>query len=263
MVREAVPPERFAPVCVAVDKLDKLGREAVVAQLTGEVGLAPGSAARLVDFLSIRDLGEARRYLPEPASEALAELERLFQLLGDYGVAARVEFDASIVRGLAYYTGVVFEAFDTAGELRAVCGGGRYDRLLESLGGKPLPAAGFGFGDAVILELLEARGLLPALPRGLDDVVVAIPDAVLDEPLRRAAIHRASRLRRKGRAVELVLGVPLKRALRNADRAGAAQVHLLGPDELQRGAVKVRDLASGEERDEPLATDDEDSPVPA
>jgi histidyl-tRNA synthetase len=262
LVREAVPEGRFAPVCIAVDKLDKIGREAVVSQLTGEVGLAPGSASRLVDFLSIRDLGEARRYLPEAAAEALAELERLFELLGDYGVAPRVEFDASIVRGLAYYTGVVFEAFDAAGELRAVCGGGRYDRLLESLGGRPLPAAGFGFGDAVIVELLEARGLLPALPRALDDVVVAIPDAAQDERLRAAAIRRASRLRGQGRAVELVLGIPLKRALKNADRAGAARVHLLGPDELQRGAVKVRDLATGEERDEPLADAGEDAPVP-
>jgi histidyl-tRNA synthetase len=253
LVRESVAPDRFALVCVAVDKLDKLGRDAVVSQLTGDAGLTPAAASRLVDFLSIRDLAEARRYLPEAAAGALSELEALFRILADYGALERVSFDASVVRGLAYYTGVVFEAFDSAGELRAVCGGGRYDRLLESLGGKPLPAAGFGFGDAVILELLEARGLLPVLARGLDDVVVAIPDALLDDRLRGAAIRRSAALRRQGRSVELVLGVPLKRALKNADRAGAARVHLLGPDELQRGAVKVRDLATGEERDEPLA----------
>lgn len=258
LLREAVPPERFAPVCIAVDKLEKLGREAVVSQLTGAVGLAPAAAGRLVDFLSIRELDEARRYLPEAAREALSELEELFRILGDYGVAGRVEFDASIVRGLAYYTGVVFEAFDRAGELRAICGGGRYDRLLESLGGKPLPAAGFGFGDAVIVELLAARGLLPALPRALDDVVVALPDAEQGERLRAAAVRRASQLRGAGRAVELVTGIPLKRALKNADRAGAARVHLLGPDELGRSVVKVRDLATGEERDEPLAGEERD-----
>ena len=254
-------PERFGPLCVLVDKLGKLGAEAVLAQLCdpgGPVGLARGQAQELIDFLSVRDLGEARRRLPPAASPALDELAELFELLEAYGVAERVVFDASIVRGLAYYTGVVFEGFDAAGELRSLCGGGRYDRLLESLGGKAVPAVGFGFGDAVVGELLEARGRLPALARPLDDVVVAIEDPGDEARLRRAAIRHASALRRAGRGVELVLGVPLKRALRNADRAGAARVHLIGPEELLRGAVKVRDLATGEERDQPLG----DVPAP-
>ena len=254
-------PERFGPLCVLVDKLGKLGAEAVLAQLCdpgGPVGLARGQAQELIDFLSVRDLGEARRRLPPAASPALDELAELFELLEAYGVAERVVFDASIVRGLAYYTGVVFEGFDAAGELRSLCGGGRYDRLLESLGGKAVPAVGFGFGDAVVGELLEARGRLPALARPLDDVVVAIEDPADEARLRRAAIRHASALRRAGRGVELVLGVPLKRALRNADRAGAARVHLIGPEELRRGAVKVRDLATGEERDQPLG----DVPAP-
>jgi histidyl-tRNA synthetase len=249
-------PERFGPLCVVVDKLGKIGAEAVLAQLCdpgGPVGLARGQAEELLEFLSVRDLDEARRRLPPAAAPALAELAELFELLEGYGVAERVVFDASIVRGLAYYTGVVFEAFDAAGELRSLCGGGRYDRLLESLGGKAVPAAGFGFGDAVLGELLEARGRLPAPPRPLDDVVVAIEGSGEEAALRRAAIRHAGALRRAGRGVELVLGVPLKRAIRNADRAGAARVHLIGPEELQRGAVKVRDLATGEERDQPLA----------
>lgn len=255
LAQGAVPPERFAEVCVEADKLSKLGAEQVVENLVG-LGLEPRRASEFVDLLALRSLEEARRRLPAAAGPALDELRQLFALLDGYGVADRVVFDASIVRGLSYYTGVVFEAFDTAGALRAICGGGRYDRLLESLGGKPLPAVGFGFGDAVILELLEAHGLVPALARALDDVVVAIPDLECDEELRRAAIRHATRLRASGRAVELALGVPLKRALRNADRAGAARVHLLGPDELRRGSVKVRNLATGEEREDTL-------PVPA
>ena len=249
-------PERFGPLCVLVDKLGKIGAEAVLAQLCdpgGPVGLARAPAEELLEFLAVRELGDARRRLPPAAAPALDELAELFELLEGYGVAERVVFDASIVRGLAYYTGVVFEAFDTAGELRSLCGGGRYDRLLESLGGKPLPAAGFGFGDAVVGELLEARGRLPAPPRPLDDVVVTIEGSGEEAALRRAAIRHAGALRSIGRGVELVLGVPLKRAIRNADRAGAARLHLIGPEELRRGAVKVRDLATGEERDQPLA----------
>jgi histidyl-tRNA synthetase len=262
LLRDGVPPERFAEACVEADKLAKTGAESVVGKLAA-LGLARERAEGLVAFMGIRDLDEARSKAPEAAAPALAELAELFALLGAYGVADRVVFDASIVRGLAYYTGVVFEAFDTAGALRAVCGGGRYDRLLESLGGKALPAVGFGFGDAVIFELLEERNLLPKLPRGLDSVVIAIPDAERDAEVRAAAIRHAAELRRAGAAVELALGLSLKRALRNADRAGAASAHLIGGDELRRGAVKVRDLATGEERERPLAGAAAGEAVPA
>ncbi len=243
-------PEAFAPLCVVIDKLDKIGPEAVVEQLSdrdGPVGLDPGAAKEAVELLGLRDLEEAARLAPE-GSTAVADLRRLFELLDAYGVAERVEFDASVVRGLAYYTGTVFEAFDAGGQLRAICGGGRYDRLLESLGGSPMPAVGFGFGDAVVGELLAEKDLLPEPARGLDDVVFAFGEAE-----RPAAVRLATRLRGEGRSVELVLGsVRLKRALADADRAGAARLLMLGPDELARGVAKARDLATGEERDEPL-----------
>jgi histidyl-tRNA synthetase len=243
---------RFEPLCVVIDKLDKIGADAVVEQLAdpkGAVGLDAGAAREVVDLLSVQDLEEAARRAPAD-SNTLADLRRLFELLHVYGIGDRVVFDASVVRGLAYYTGIVFEAHDAAGELRAVCGGGRYDRLLESLGGQPLPAVGFGFGDAVITELLADRGRLPDLPRGLEDVVIALGR---DDATERAAIGRAAALRRLGRSVELRLGeARLKRALRAADRSGAQRAHLIGPEELARNRVKVRDLQTGEERDEPL-----------
>jgi histidyl-tRNA synthetase len=154
------------------------------------------------------------------------------------------------VRGLAYYTGVVFEAFDAAGELRAVCGGGRYDRLLETLGGRPLPAVGFGFGDAVISELLAERGKLPQPARALDAVVFP-----LGEEERALAIRVARALRRRGETVELVLGaLKPKRVFADANKAGARHVYMIGPDERARGVVRVKDLATEAQRDEPLAT---------
>jgi histidyl-tRNA synthetase len=243
-------PEVFAPLCIAIDKLDKIGEEAVVAMLTddpGPVQLSLEAARHVVEMLGVRDLEDAARHVPE-SSPALSELRRLFELLEAYGVADRVLFDASVVRGLAYYTGIVFEAFDAAGTLRAVCGGGRYDHLLETLGGPSIPAVGFGFGDVVLTELLADNDLLPELPRELDDVVYAF-----GEDQRPAAIAVATRLRHQGRKVELVLGRPkLKRVMGDADRSGAQRVYLLGPDEVDRGLVKVRDLATGEQRDEPI-----------
>jgi histidyl-tRNA synthetase len=153
-----------------------------------------------------------------------------------------------VVRGLAYYTGIVFEAFDCRGELRSICGGGRYDRLLESLGGKAMPAAGFGMGDVVLMELLSEKELLPELARGVDDVVFAF-----EERHRAIAVQLAQRLRGANRRVELILGTPrLKRVLADADRTGAARLWLLGPEEVARGVATVRDLASGEQREEKL-----------
>jgi histidyl-tRNA synthetase len=213
----------------------------------GVVQLSPEEARDVVALLGTRSLDDATAAAP-PGSPAIADLRHLFELLDAYGIAQFVDFDASVVRGLAYYTGIVFEAYDAERKLRAVCGGGRYDRLLEALGGPSIPAVGFGFGDVVIAELLADHGLLPALPRELDDVVCA-----LGEAQRAAAIRVAERLRAEGRAVELVLGESRpKRVLADADKAGARSVWLLGPDEAARGVVKVRDLATGTERDEPL-----------
>jgi histidyl-tRNA synthetase len=243
-------PEVFEPLCIVIDKLDKIGPEKVIEMLVhpeGSVGLDSEAAERVVEMLSARSLDEAANHAPND-SPALADLRQLFGLLEAYGVADRVEFDASVVRGLAYYTGVVFEAFDTGGTLRAICGGGRYDGLTETLGGPRIPAVGLGFGDVVILELLADKGSIPELRRALDDVVYAF-----SEVERPAAIEVANRLRREGRAVELILGSPkLKRVMADADRSGARQVWLLGPDEVGRGVAKIRDLVSGEEREEPL-----------
>ncbi len=243
-------PEAFEPLCVVIDKLDKIGRDAVVELLTaasGPVGLAKPDAVQVVDWLGLDDLEAAAQGLP-PDSEAVAQLRRLQELLAAYGVADRVDFDTSIVRGLAYYTGIVFEAFDAGRKLRALCGGGRYDGLLETLGGPRIPAAGFGFGDVVILELLADLGKLPELARHVDAVVFPFTEAE-----RAPAVRLATALRDEGQSVELALaGGKLKRALADADRAGARRIYILGPDEVARGKALVRDLETGEQQPHPL-----------
>jgi len=240
-------PDAFEPLCVVIDKLDKIGADAVTVLLTdpaGPIGLDAGAASRVIEMLAVRELDDAARFAPSN-SAALDDLRRLSELLDAYGIAERTTFDASVVRGLAYYTGIVFEAFATSGTLRAVCGGGRYDRLLESLGGPSVPAVGFGFGDAVIHELLAEQDRLPVLERGLDDVVYAFGEAE-----RAAAIGVAQRLREAGRTVELVAGHPKpKRALADANRKGASRVWLIGPEERERGVAQAKDLATGEQHD--------------
>ena len=235
--------DAFAATCIIVDKMDKLPAETVEQQLS-EQGLNSDAIAAIQSTLGLSDLDSLASALGE-GSEAVAELATLFDLVDAYGISDWVAFDASVVRGLAYYTGPVFEAHDRAGKLRAICGGGRYDRLLSSLGGNDMPATGFGFGDMVIMELLNEKGLVPDLPSGNQDIVIAI-----DEDLRSAAMSVATKLRASGRLVDLVLeDKRMKWAFRHAERTGAQRLVMVMPDEWAAGNVRIKELESGEESD--------------
>ncbi len=113
------------------------------------------------------------------------------------GLADFVDLDLTIVRGLAYYTDTVFELFDAKKSLRAICGGGRYDNLLEHLGGVALPAVGFGMGDVVLRELLKDKGLLPDYRPSVDVVVAAVTPE--DQPYVLALAHELRDAEYRGR----------------------------------------------------------------
>lgn len=235
--------EGFTQTCIIVDKMDKLPSEVIETQLS-EIGLDSSAISTILLVLGIKKLDDLKRQLGEE-SEGVLELMNLFKLLESYHIDEWVEFDASIVRGLAYYTGPVFEAHDRKGELRAICGGGRYNRLLSSLGGNDLPASGFGFGDMVIMELLNDLGLLPDISSGSQDVVVS-----LGEELRPVAMTVASKLREGGRTVDIILdNKKLKWAFRHADRIGASRLVMIMPDEWKEGKIRIKNLQSGEEND--------------
>ena len=217
--------EIFAQTCVIVDKMDKLPADVIEAQLS-DLGLASEAISTIRSVLGITDLESLSSALTSD-SEALIELQSLFSLCDSYGISDWVSFDASVVRGLAYYTGPVFEAHDRAGNLRAICGGGRYDKLIGTLGGNDLPATGFGFGDMVVMELLADKGLLPELSTGVGDVVFG-----MGAELRGAAMQVAAKLRSGGRTVDLVLeDKKMKWVFRHAERCGAARLVMVMPDE--------------------------------
>ncbi|MED6312572.1 MAG: histidine--tRNA ligase [Candidatus Thermoplasmatota archaeon] len=233
--------ETFAQTCVTVDKMNKLPAHVIEAQL-GDLGLSSDAISTIRSVLAITDLASLESALASN-SEAVVELQSLFTLCDSYGISDWVSFDASVVRGLAYYTGPVFEAHDRAGILRAICGGGRYDKLIGSLGGKDLPATGFGFGDMVIMELLADKGLIPELSSGVGDVVFG-----MGAELRGAAMQVAGKLRASGRSTDLVLeDKRIKWVFKHAERSGAARLVMVMPEEWSKGNVKVKDLATGEE----------------
>ena len=233
--------DAFAQTCIIVDKMDKLPAETIEAQLS-ELGLDSSSISTIQSVLSINDLSSLSSALGDD-SAAVGELNALFALTDAYGISDWIEFDASVVRGLAYYTGPVFEAHDRAGELRAICGGGRYDKLIGTLGGKDLPATGFGFGDMVVMELLAEKGLVPDLTNGVSDVVFG-----MGAELRGAAMQVASALRANGRSVDLVLeDKRMKWVFKHAERCGASRLVMVMPDEWAAGKVRIKDLGTGEE----------------
>jgi histidyl-tRNA synthetase len=225
-------------VLSALDKWDKsrdAAEEALAAVFAGD----RGRTQQVLDFAA--SLGQPGDLL---TGEGAAPLHECLAHLGGLGLRDYVDVDLRIVRGLAYYTGIVFELFDATQSLRAICGGGRYDNLLKQLGGPDMPCVGFGMGDVVLGVLLEEREGTPA-PRTAADVFVAV---VTPED-RGEALVVAQALRGAGRRVEYALG---KQALRKqfelANARGARWCVVLGPDERAQGVAVVKDLQDGTER---------------
>jgi histidyl-tRNA synthetase len=235
-----LPADAHSRAFGVIDKVERQPREVSETKLR-ELGMDGGAVKRLIDGLAIRSLDELARHFPEATDEgeSLAALTTYFEYLERLGVSEWVELDLSIVRGLAYYTGIVFELFDRKGELRAICGGGRYDTLLKEAGGPDLKALGFGMGDVVLGELLRARKLVPAYTTDLDFWV-----ADSDGGLSTRAMEVAAALRRQGRSAEYALREqPLARQLKTAASLGAAKVVILHGDD----DGTIRTLADGAE----------------
>jgi histidyl-tRNA synthetase len=243
-----VEEERLPAAFGIIDTIERIPHEKSRAALLKDAKLGSAETNALLELLDGADLAAVRDRFGSNDVVG-AELERVAQYLGALdamGLGGYVEVDLRIVRGLAYYTGIVFELFDRKGALRAICGGGRYDRLLELVGGEPLPAVGFGMGDVVLGELLSERGLVPAYGRTLDYFVVAV-----SPEQRPQALRIAHTLRDRGSSVSYAFKAEqgVTKQLKLAGREGAREVLIVGPDELARGCVVARNMESGGERE--------------
>jgi histidyl-tRNA synthetase len=231
-----------AAVFLALDKRGKLPDEEI-AKLMQAAGVPPDAAAKAFEILAIRTLDEAAA-LAGSDSTALAKLRELFALAALHGYADRLTFDIAVIRGLSYYTGIVFEAFDTAGKFRAIFGGGRYDSLLTTIGGTATPAVGLGFGDVVVVEVLkELQGDTAAAARA--GVVIGFMFAAQ----RDAAIRLATRLRAEGTRVDLGLAPQKPKAFFSRAGTGTCRSAVfLGPDDVAQGVARMKDLETRAEQ---------------
>ena len=235
-----VRPERVPDALRALDKLERLGKDYVVGELT-KLGLAAEDAEAL-----LAKLGESIDNI-EPASEKGEEgLKRLYDVVdilrNAYGIGAVI--DLTIVRGLGYYTGLVFEVKTPVVDIGSVAGGGRYDDLVSSLGGPPLPATGMAIGIERLIEALKASSS-PEVSRGVE---VRVAPVTQERQILTYSLRVASELRKSGlRTVVEYSQRSLSKVLERASKSGSRFVVIVGPVEARTSTVTIRDLL---ERDE-------------
>lgn len=222
-----IPSAKTALVIQAIDKKNKMA-ETDWQEYLQEIDLKPLQIKDLMGILKDRAF----------ANES-EELTALFSTLKDLGVADYVEFDPTVVRGLDYYTGTVLEAVDRGGEFRTILGGGRYDNLVETVGGQPLGGVGFACGDKVIEEVLLKYNQWPSLKSIPTQVLVTL----FDESFYRQSLALVSELRKKGFCAELYLTPEkLDKQLKYADKKGIPWAVIIGPDEAEKGLVTLKNL---------------------
>jgi histidyl-tRNA synthetase len=257
-IYSGVSGEALGQLYRSIDKLDRIGMDGVRKELR-DGGIGEDVIARMVDLLQVR--GKSQAIIPEMmdrlegieiAAEGLNELKELTAYLDAMGVAeGAYQVDFSMVRGLDYYTGPIYETLVEEPKIGSITGGGRFDGLIGMFSGTGYPATGTTIGIERIIDVMDELGLYPkTLRRTLVEALVLQFDASLMP----AALQLTRRLREKGLRAEMVLEAEaVKKQFRYASRKGVPFVVILGPDEVAHGTVTVKNMETGEQRTMPQA----------
>ncbi len=252
MAHIGIGEDRAAAAMRVLDKLDKVGEQAVRAEFK-EAGFAAGAVDKLFTLTETTqdpaaDLARMGQELSGSnlATEAIADLTKLFRLLADTGIEpARISFAPRLARGLAYYTGPVFETVVTTPKIGSLAGGGRYDGVIGLFTGIDVPATGMALGLERIIDVHNDRGMFADAASAETVLVIAFGDAEMGR-----AMQIAHGLRSSGINTDVYTDSgKLKKKFTYADRTGAARVVIVAPDELSRGVVKVKDMKTGQEQE--------------
>ncbi len=239
-----VPEEETATkVLSVVDKIERVVPEALLEMMKNALAGTPLNAAetleKIKNFIAISDFSALKNFFRgnDKLAARLADWENLLSLLKALGVSDFVRIDFKIVRGLAYYTGFVFEAFQLLGNGRALAGGGRYDKLVQKLGGPEMPAVGFGMGDVTLRKLHEEKNLHPKI-----DFAPEFFALILGEENRAAALEDVSKFRKLGIRVDYSFKAgKFGKLIQSAEQTGTRFALIYGTNELENGVVKIRD----------------------
>jgi histidyl-tRNA synthetase len=248
LAKLGIPRDHHAATFLALDKRGKISDEEIAKLLAGE-GLPQNSIDATFKILGLTTLESVKEALGE-RTPALEHFLSFFDLMKLYGAGDSVTFDISVIRGLGYYTGIVFEGFDTGKSLRAIFGGGRYDNLLGDLGGKPMTAVGLGFGDVVITELLAEKAKLPH-PSAQKDLAVSY----MEDAQRDTAIRVAKAMRDGGSNVDIALHPEKpKHFFARTGKVGFRRGIYIGPDDMTKGTLRIKNLADRSEQEVTLSS---------
>jgi histidyl-tRNA synthetase len=234
-------------VMQVIDDEEKMSRDEFLEELE-EIGLKQEDIRKVDEIKDIsgsfdQQLDELEKIAPKELEGRVDRMRELRDSLDAYGVLEMCELDFSIVRGLAYYTGLVFEAFDSEGELRALFGGGRYDDLVGLFGSQQVPAVGFAFGYSTTVELLKKEDRWPLKQVETDVYVLSVSESV-----REVAIEYSQKLREEGLSVETdISGRGFGSQLDYADSINAERVLIVGERDLENDEVTMKHMDSGEE----------------
>ncbi len=245
--------ENLEAVYAVLDKKAKLPDDTFGKMIAEQIADST-MRSRVIDLMSVEAIDRIGGVveLDAAAKAAVDELRRLFETLEVMGVADFVKFDIGIVRGLAYYTGVVYEIYDRQSSLRAICGGGRYDNLLKDFGGPSVPATGFGMGDAVLEILLREKGQLTDEMLSTRNMEYFI--AIAGDEFKQKAVQLTTQLRLKGMSADFSYkSASLKKQLKAAQAANARYTIILGSELTENNQLVVKDMATGNQ--EPVDAD--------
>ena len=252
-----IPEKSLDSLYVLLDKKRKLPEETFKDLLQEQV-LDPQQVKRIQDFMETRNVSDVKKVvqLNDEIDSAINEQALLVDHLQRMGLSGYYCFDPSIVRGLAYYTGMVFEVHSIGGELRAIAGGGRYDNLLKDFGGPELPGTGMGMGDCVLEVLLRDKGLLDKrLPkRRLDYFIACVPGTTFEQDIEEReptgedeVVRFVARLREKGFSTDFSYKFNnLGKQLKQASELNARRCIIIG-EELKNNQLIIKDMTTGEQ----------------
>ena len=240
----AIPEEELKPLYACLDKMPKL-KEEEFKKLLNETLQNEELSAKVLTILQAKSLDDIEKI--NPNVQALSELKELFEYIAAFGLADYALFDIAIVRGLAYYTGTVFEVFDKARSMRAIAGGGRYNKLVSLYGGQETPAVGFAAGDVVLSDLLKEKGLLPEKPSRSDLFIVSF-----EKDLKKV-MSVVAKFRENGISTEYPLKLNgVGKQMKQAAAANSKVVLFVGSEEEAQGEYKIKILSTGEEKIIPI-----------